>query len=269
MISKQSGFMVFGILSHLRCFDKMFGMLSPQAVGHGSSGAPARQAWVITPEVFVNEAIREAVNRVDHLIQFNAVQLDFLALIVVTVQQKLGSGDMEGFNKSQPHSEVSVPKINPLRIFLGGLCGAGKSERIYIVGRLVEMLFGQGSKRVFAVSKPAASAFGCDAVLRGLFLSGQCNFLISSRSLPKVPSLLCQEAWMPVKAVFLEEGSMISLAMLAGISYRLCRARCFGRPWLDHRLYEDDQHMYGGMPIVVLLGDFMQLGFMMNPFILA
>ena len=50
--------------------------------------------------------------------------------------------------------------------------------------------------------------------------------------------------------------------MLAGISYRLCRVRKGGKPWLDDHLYEHEDHMFGGIPIVFMLGDFMQLGAM-------
>ena len=55
---------------------------------------------------------------------------------------------------------------------------------------------------------------------------------------------------------------MISPCMLAGISYRLCKIRRGMRPWLQSNLYEHEDHMFGGVPIVVMLGDFMQPGAM-------
>ena len=63
-----------------------------------------------------------------------------------------------------------------------------------------------------------------------------------------------------MKALFLEEVSLISPCMLAGISYRLCKIRKAMRPWPEPDLCEHEEHMFGGIPIVVMLGDFMQLG---------
>ena len=52
---------------------------------------------------------------------------------------------------------------------------------------------------------------------------------------------------------------MMSPMMLAAISYRVCLARCGKHAGIDPASFSDKAHCFGGIPIVVLLGDFMQL----------
>ena len=225
---------------------------------------PAAARWdsVMTPLAFVEEEMRKAGAREKKSIKFNKEQKDFLAFMTCKVQELLEAGYVAGAGSGQPDNEAHVPSVKPMRVFLGGPGGSGKSECVDIAGRLVKHFFAERSRQVLAASNSAARGVGGDTIHTGLFLSGQCSFRLSSKILSNEPSLACQETWAPVKALFLEEVSMISPAMIAGISYRLCRARRPGRPWLDDKLHEREDHMYGGIPIVVLLGDFMQLGAM-------
>ena len=223
--------------------------------------SPAHMGELVTPETFLKEAMREASKPPKNL-HFNKEQKDFLALITVKVQEMIDAGYLKGAQAGQPDMTAEVPSLRPMRIFLGGPGGAGKSECIDIAGRMIEHFFGAGSKRTLAASNSAARGVRGDTVHTGLYLGAQCSFRLGCKALKSPPQLACQESWAPVKALFLEEVSMISPCMLAGISYRLCRARKGLRPWLDETLYEDKEHMFGGIPIIVMLGDFMQLGAM-------
>ena len=227
-----------------------------------SEPAPAHMGRLVTPQTFVRQAMTEASQRVVNPITFNEEQEDFLAFITVHVQEMLHAGYNKGAVPNQPDSGFEVPTLRPMRIFLGGPGGAGKSECIDISGRLVEHFFGEGSKRVLAASNSAARGACGQTVHAGLHLGGRCSFRLGSNSMKGKPSVQCELSWAPVKALFFAEVSMISPCMLAGISYRLWRARKCLWPWLDPRLYEDEDHMFGGMPIVVMLGDFMQLATM-------
>ena len=222
---------------------------------------PARVGELTTPFSFLKEQMRELSAR-KKKIDLNREQKDFLALIAMQLEKMREAGYRIGADGDQPDNKEDVPDVKPMRIFLGGPGGAGKSECIDIAGRMIERFFGKGSRQVLAASNSAARGVGGETVHSGLYLGGQCAFKLRSKTFKQAPSQDCKVAWDPVKALFLEEVSMISPAMLACISYRLCRARKDSRPWLDEALYECDEHMYGGLPIVVLLGDFMQLGAM-------
>ena len=65
-------------------------------------------------------------------------------------------------------------------------------------------------------------------------------------------------AWSNVHCLMLEDVSMIHPQMFGGMSYRLCKGRRekFG---CDPNLYVDPEHMFGRIPLVIMLGDFTQL----------
>ena len=52
---------------------------------------------------------------------------------------------------------------------------------------------------------------------------------------------------------------MVNPGMFAGLSYRLCLLMRSWKKWLEPEMFQDPSHMFGGIPIVVMLGDFMQL----------
>ena len=51
---------------------------------------------------------------------------------------------------------------------------------------------------------------------------------------------------------------MIHPQMVGGASYRLCKLRK-GVTGCDPQLYQHPDHMFGRIPLVIMLGDFMQL----------
>jgi hypothetical protein len=122
---------------------------------------------------------------------------------------------------------------------------------------LCEFCFREGSHKALAASNSAARGVGGETVHSGLFLNGRSNFALSE--LGQAPTASCVDAWKDVHCLMLEEVSMIHPQMLAGMSYRLCKIRQKVDRWkADPELYESD-HMFGRMPLVIMLGDFMQL----------
>lgn len=148
-------------------------------------------------------------------------------------------------------------------MLLHGPGGTGKTEVIKVVCRLYEHLYETGSFRALAASNSAARNVGGDTVHSGLHLNRTCRFL--QTELAQQPKQECVDEWSNVRLLVLEEVSLISPQMLGGISYCLCKARkgFYGQhdsmSPLDPQLYKDPNHSFGRIPLVVMLGDFMQL----------
>jgi hypothetical protein len=66
------------------------------------------------------------------------------------------------------------------------------------------------------------------------------------------------DKWANVQLLVLDEVSMVSPRLLAALSYRLCAARertCGA----DKLMFAERGYAFGGVPLVILAGDFMQL----------
>jgi hypothetical protein len=120
--------------------------------------------------------------------------------LIDKAQEMMDAGYVKGARAGQPDGGSEVPTVRPIRIFLGGPGGSGKSECIDIAGRMLEHFFGEGSKRVLAASNSAARGVCGETVHSGLFLGGQCSFRLSAKVMTTEPSLPCQQSWVPVKA---------------------------------------------------------------------
>jgi ASC-1-like (ASCH) protein len=181
----------------------------------------------------------------------NQEQRDFLALVTSHVR------DWEEYLAAKQRHDLEAVEPEPMRVLLCGPGGAGKSELIKVVRGLCEFCFREGSHKALAASNSAARGVGGETVHSGLFLNGRSNFALSE--LGQAPTASCVDAWKDVHCLMLEEVSMIHPQMLAGMSYRLCKIRQKVDRWkADPELYESD-HMFGRMPLVIMLGDFMQL----------
>ena len=184
-------------------------------------------------------------------VRLNTEQRDFLALVADhVIQQERYEGNRE--------EEVFEPR----RILLHGAGGTGKTEVIKVVRGLYEYLYEADSHRALAASNSAARNVGGDTVHSGLHLNGLCRF--SQAELAHQPKPPCINDWGNVRLLILEEVSLISPQMLGGISYRLCKARRgfydrHGEAALDPEQYTHKMHSFGRIPLVILLGDFMQL----------
>jgi hypothetical protein len=185
--------------------------VEPTRILHDPSSepAPARMGRLVTPLTFMEQAMNEASQRAEKPITFNKEQENFLALITVKVQELIDAGYTKGACAGQPDSGNEIPVVRPMRIFLGGPGGSGKSECIDIAGRLIEHFFDKGSKSVLAASNSAARGVSGQTVHSGLHLGGHCSFRLGTKAMEFRPTVPCQESWAPVKALFLEEVSMI------------------------------------------------------------
>ena len=67
-----------------------------------------------------------------------------------------------------------------------------------------------------------------------------------------------RDRWRDVQALIIEEVSLTSPRLLGAASYRICAARQ-NTHGVDPALYSERGMMFGRIPIVILLGDFMQL----------
>ena len=182
----------------------------------------------------------------------NQEQRDFLALVTAHIR------DWEEYIAAKQRHDLEAVEPEPMRILLCGPGGAGKSELIKVVRGLCEFCFGEGSHKALAASNSAARAVGGDTVHSGLFLGGRNSFSLSEVS--QRPTDECVDAWKDVHCLMLEEVSMIHPQMLAGMSYRLCKVRQKLHKWQsDPERYREPDHMFGRMPLVIMLGDFMQL----------
>ena len=181
----------------------------------------------------------------------NQEQREFLALVASHCQ------DWQEYQLAKAKHEFDAIEPAPMRVLLCGPGGAGKSELIKIVRGLCEFCFGADSHKALASSNSAARGVGGDTVHSGLFLGGLSRLGIAELS-KRAVSRPFVDAWSSVHCLMLEEVSMIHPQMLGGISYRLCKGRQekFG---CDPNLYVDPEHMFGRIPLVIMLGDFMQL----------
>ena len=207
------------------------------------------------PAAFARDLIDDLARREKNPVTLNAEQEDFLAVVAAKMQSLVdaerGATSTVGEMQPEPGSE------KPCRILLCGPGGAGKTEVVAILRRMVGHFFGRGGDVAMASSNSAARAIGGDTVHSCLHLNGKSSMQLKSLS-KGVTSELCAR-WCDVKCLILEEISMMSPMMLAAISYRLCLARASNHAGANPALYSDAAYCFGGIPIVVMLGDFMQL----------
>ena len=213
---------------------------------------PAHMARLRTPRDIMKEEIEKLRSRTEKPVDLNRRQLDFLSLATCQLEKL-----WDALNSSEDDNYEALRNVKPLRIFLGGQGGTGKSEVVRVVRSVTEYFFNQGSVKTLASSNSAARGIDGETFHTGLHTLGENNFRI--KSLSQEPTDQCKREWNRVQTLVIEEVSMVEPGMLAGSSYRMCRARRGARPWVDPNLYEHEDHMFGGIPLVIMLGDFMQL----------
>ena len=199
---------------------------------------------------YVDAAIRQ-LGTGTRPVFLNEEQRDFLALVTAHVR------DWELYNAAKQSHVLEAVEPAPMRILLCGPGGAGKSELVKVVRGLCEFCFGAGSHKALAASNSAARAIGGDTLHSGLHLGGRNNMSHSEVSMNPTQGVI--DAWRDVHCLMLEEISMIHPQQLAGASYRLCKVRQKLDRWQSNPELYDSDHMFGRMPLVIMLGDFMQL----------
>ena len=170
-------------------------------------------------------------------------QLGFLALLLEHVEVVL-SDRLVGVQTKQ-------------RCFLLlGQGGSGKSELINIARKVVEREFGEQGYVAMAYSNSAARGIGGDTIHSNLHLGAQ-----SSLSLDKLGegvTACLKDKWRDVYALVIDEISLVSPRLFGAASHRVCLARRQTRNAMPE-LYTEEGYAFGGVPIVILAGDFLQL----------
>ena len=139
------------------------------------------------------------------------------------------------------------------RVFL--LCGqggSGKTEVTKICREMFVKFLGPGSEVAMAYSNSAARVLGGDTIHSCLHMHGEAGLDLESLSKGVTPELM--DGWRDVKAALIDEVSMVPPRLLGAASYRMCLGRRG-----EAEKYMERGHMFGGVPIVILLGDFLQL----------
>ena len=106
-----------------------------------------------------------------------------------------------------------------------------------------------------AASNSAARVIGGDTVHSLLHLYRESGFNLDSLSQSVNDSL--EDLWTSVECLIIEELSLISPPMYGGVSFRVCMAR--RHSGAEPSLYTTREHSFGRIPLVIVLGDFMQL----------
>ena len=143
---------------------------------------------------------------------------------------------------------------------LQGQGGSGKTECLNLVRKVCEHFFGVDGRVYMASSNSAARQIQGDTVHSCLHMHKSQKMTPSALDidLNAEGAQALVDKWAGVQVLVLDEVSMVSPRLLAALSYRLCAARertCGA----DKLLYCDLGFAFGGIPLVILGGDFMQL----------
>ena len=195
---------------------------------------------------FAKTLIRESMTRKKKPIIFGKEQLRFLAFAVKHLQQVFVGGDGE-------HVEQRV-------VMLQGQGGSGKTECLNILRAVVKRFFGSDGCVYMASSNSAARQIAGDTIHSCLHMNK--NQKLTPAALDVDPNKDGASAlidkWRDVRMLVLDEISMVAPRLFAALSYRLCAARqrtCGA----DKLQFAERGFVFGGIPLVILAGDFMQL----------
>ena len=234
--------------------------LAPGVLVTGRPPAPAVEskekepprARVIAERLF--DELKERPQAEGGPLIFNQEQKAVVALVVGQVEA------IVDYKRAVDRGESPKP-LEQMTLLLHGQGGTGKTEVVKLLRKLFREVLGQGSEIAVASSNSAARVIGGETIHSGFGMSGQQSMTIRHLSGQKVDT----PAWRDfvsrmneLEAVIVEEVSMVPPELLGAASYRMCKARA-ARKGSDVNLYSEKGHMFGKVPIVMLLGDFYQL----------
>jgi hypothetical protein len=139
------------------------------------------------------------------------------------------------------HPYDSTKRIQTL-MYIGGEGGTGKSQIIKTVIAAMTLLHRDQEIMLMAPTGAAADNIGGNTYHTALGMS------VGNRSNRKPPRRI-QQLWSRKTIIMIDEISMVDLRTLARINERCKMARC---------LSADSPELFGGVPMVVLMGDFYQ-----------
>ena len=231
--------------------DEAVGVGARVNVGDGDTEPQARliDASELPVRAMAQRLIDEARRRQKDPVVLNEDQLDFLAVVTEKLEAVVA-------DRSRSAAGERAAAVAPARVLLHGPGGSGKTEVVSIVRQLCAAFCGEDSYVAMAASNSAARVIGGDTVHSCLHLrKNECGFSLNFLSQNVSEGL--KSRWAPVECLVIEEVSLVSPAMFGGISYRVGLAR--QHLGCDPNLYATREHSFGGIPIVIMLGDFMQL----------
>ena len=206
---------------------------------------------LLRPRDFVQQCVYELASRTKDPVELGAEQMDFLALVVAKVEalQAYTGRQLRGEAIGESAPEQAV-------MFLHGQGGSGKTEVVGVCRKLFRHVFGEGGDIAMASSNSAARVIGGDTIHSVCHMHGEMGLTVDklSRGITDV----LKDRWRDVSALIIEEISMVSPRLLGAASYRISEARRASHG-VDPLLYCLRGHMFGNIPIVIMLGDFMQL----------
>ena len=196
-----------------------------------------------TPRTYAERLVRELAEDKETPIVLGREQLAFLALVVNHMEEQLRR-KAEGLGWTQ-------------RVFLLiGQGGSGKSELLGIVQKITQRVWPEGSYIAMASSNSAARGIGGDTFHSCLHLHGEAGLGLPTLSRGVTNEM--KDEWRDVMVCVIDEISLVSCRLFGGASYRICLARRETHS-CQPSLYMEPGHLFGGIPIVILAGDFLQL----------
>ena len=194
------------------------------------------------------ELIEAVAQRKENPVRLSEEQKDFLLVVAAQLEEILHF-------KKRP-SESIDPSERPQQavMLLHGQGGSGKTEVVLILRQIMARF--KIVVEAVAATNSAARVIQGDTVHSALILGQRTS--LNLRALDRNVGSELVDRWQHVDALIIEELSMVAPKMLGALSFRTCVARrqkCGARP----DLYTLPGFAFGGIPLVILLGDFMQL----------
>jgi len=205
----------------------------------------------------VREMLKEMADREIGPVRLGEEQMRALALVVDHFEEVL---------KARRHGQRVPQRV----VALMGQGGSGKTEIINIVKRLTKLYVPDGVVMV-APSNSAARNIGGQTIHAAAFLGGKVNYKNENKNqFDKIADSQRhgRDVWKDVEVLVLDEVSMASPQLLGVFSYRVAVLRAGTTSSFDltnkkhnvpKEFYAKRGECFGGIGLVILAGDFMQL----------
>ena len=212
---------------------------SPGVPGLVRDIGPVECVWADdTPRDYVAKLLLQRQHDPENPMTFDAAQLNFLA-IVVTQLEKILAAEQGG--------EAVTQEV----VLLMGQGGSGKTELVNIMQEVVWHFFGDDAYIAMAPSNTTARGVGGDTIHSSTGLWGDTKLTTDKLTKARTPAMM--DRWRPVRVLVLDEVGMCGPDLFGAASFRIC----FLRGSVDK--YTMKGFAFGGIKLVVLAGDFLQL----------
>lgn len=220
---------------------------APLRCGLGSSSPAAAEFMATGHDLLVRDyaarLLKELEARVDKPVVLGVEQRSFLAMVVEQLEDMVVAKQTGSTSKQ--------------RVFLLlGQGGSGKSELINIVRALVAHYLGGGAYIAMASSNTAARGVNGDTIHSTMHWHGEGGMTLDR--LGRGVSAEFKDKLGEVACMVIDEISLVTPRLFGAASFRFCLARSKSHA-VQAALYTEAGHAFGGIPLVILAGDFYQL----------